>query len=168
MKMENGAIEAALLEGMPSAKKTKKRVAKRHFTTKNVPVETSVRRQVAEEIGEAEPTRDQKYVLLQKYGVVAPRIDRGISKPKWMGVSEWQRKLSEWFKMTKGLVKPQQRSKFSRPNPNSQPSSRTSKPWSQIRHKSLVSPKNPLGIRPQGTRAFQKNSGPTRTATPQR
>ena len=107
------------LEGMPPIKKVRKRI-KKHHTTKNVPVEVSIRRQVSEEIGDDEPTKDEKFVLLQKYGVTAPRIDRLVTKPNWMGVSEWKRKQNDWFKATKGLVSAAQRPRSSfRPTSNS-------------------------------------------------
>src|ERR1700675_3126507 len=107
------------LEGMPPIKKVRKPRTKKHHTTKNVPVEVSIRRQVSEDIGDDEPTKDQKYVLLQKYGVVAPKIDRLATKPNWMGVSEWKRKQNDWFRATKGMVSPSQRPRNFRPMQNS-------------------------------------------------
>jgi hypothetical protein len=156
------------LEGMPPIKKVRKPRAKKHHTTKNVPVEVSIRRQVSEDIGDDEPTKDEKYVLLQKYGVVAPKIDRLVTKPTWMGVSEWNHKQNEWFRATKGLVNPAQRSKNFRPSTNSQQpprvildkngkplartfSPRPHRPWKSIQHK----------------RDSRLNSGTTQTATPQ-
>ncbi len=105
MKEEN------LLEGMPPIKKLRKKVVKKFHSSQNVPVEVAIRRQVAAEIGEDEPTKDQKFILLQKYGATAPRIDRLATKPNWMGVPTWKRLQNDWFKMTKGLVKPQQMSR---------------------------------------------------------
>jgi hypothetical protein len=95
-------VDAALLEGMPRANKGRVVRKKRFVTSKHLPLDIAVRREVAEEIGEAEPTRDQKYILLQKYGVVAPRIDRLVTKPRWMGEGEWKRKQNNWFKITQG------------------------------------------------------------------
>lgn len=76
----------------------------------------AVRRQIAFELGpDAEPTSDQKFQLLQKYGVAAARIDRGVTKPKWMTEGRWKTLKAEWFQLTKGLVPKEQ---FKRHLPN--------------------------------------------------
>lgn len=135
-------------------------------------LDVTIRRQVSAELGEDEPQKDERFQLLQKYGVAAPRIDRFVTKPKWMGVAEWKCKQNEWYKATKGLVVPQQRRTFSPNQRHSSPqqrpanaagdtSRRTSKPWSQIKHKN---PNHPSNLR-RDTRAFPRNSGPTKTAT---
>jgi len=168
-----------MMDGMPPIKKPRKRVTKKHHTTKNVPVEVSIRRQVSEELGDDEPTKEQKYALLQKYGVTAPRIDRLVTKPIWMGVAEWKRKQNDWFKATKGLVNPQQRPRSFRPTPTLQPQQASSesrtrplstpthlpqqhvqyqkpvnhRPWREIKHKSQ-------------NRTSRPNSVPTKTETP--
>ena len=66
-----------------------------------------VRRTLAEELGE-EPTRDQKFALLQKYGLAAARIDRNVTKPSWKGKKEWNQQMQEWYKLTKNLVPKEQ------------------------------------------------------------
>lgn len=99
------------LDDMPPIKKARKRV-KKHHTTNKVPVEVSIRRQLSAELGDDEPSKDEKFSLLQKYGVTTPRIDRLVTKPNWMGVAEWKRKQNDWFKVTKGLVSPSQRPRF--------------------------------------------------------
>jgi hypothetical protein len=73
-----------------------------------VSLDVVIRRQVASDLGEDEPQKDERFQLLQKYGVAAPRIDRLMTKPNWMPVAEWKRKLNDWYKLTKGLVAPQQ------------------------------------------------------------
>jgi hypothetical protein len=70
----------------------------------SITLDVYVRRQVAAEIGEAEPTKEQKFALLQKFGSMAPRIDRRISKPAWKDDTTWNQQLNEWYKATKGLV----------------------------------------------------------------
>lgn len=106
MKATQEELDRQLLEGMPAAQRKQKRIIKKKFfSTKHVPLEVAVRRQVAEEIGEAEPTQGEKSTLLQKYGVKPAVIDRLVTKPKWMSESVWRRKLNEWFKMTHGLVR---------------------------------------------------------------
>lgn len=67
-------------------------------------LDVTIRRQVAFDLGEEEPQKDERFQLLQKYGVAAPRIDRQVTKPKWMGETEFKRKMNDWFKITKGLV----------------------------------------------------------------
>ena len=76
-------------------------------------LDTMVRRQVAYELGgpDAEPTKNEKFQVLQKYGVAAARIDRDIAKPSWMSETTWHQKRSEFYKATKGLVP---REQFSR------------------------------------------------------
>lgn len=151
--MKEDAIES-LLEGMPQPKRQKRVVRKKHFSTKNLPLDVAVRRLVAEEIGDVDPTRDEKFILLQKYGVVAPRIDRSVKKPKWMGESEWKRKLNNWFKMTQGLVRRFQNPK-SRPQ-QTQPTGRPNqRPWKHSK-------------RNQTTVSTRQNFGPTRTGNSQR
>lgn len=180
-------MQEATLDGMPPVKKTRVVKKKKFQPTKNVPVEVSIRRQLSGEIGDDEPTKDQKFVLLQKYGVTAPRIDRLVTKPNWMGVAEWKRKQNDWFKATKGMVNPSQRPRFNRPMSNSQPSqpgrplsTRPSlpmkyaqvqtpssrppvkhTPWREIRHKNPNHPSN----RPS-TNQSRPNSDLTRTETP--
>ena len=162
----------------PMLKKgSRKRVTKKHHTTNNVPVDVSVRRQVSGEIGDGEPTKDQKFILLQKFGVTTPRIDRLVTKPKWKGIAEWKRQLNEFFQATKGLVNPSQRPRSFRPNLTSQqrsnnqtpgfkprrlgdprfperfhPTYQKPKPWSQISK-----------ARRPDTRESQVNSGQTPT-----
>lgn len=161
--------QEATLDGLPQ-KKFHKRVTKKHHTTKNVPVEVSVRRQVSEELGDDEPTKDEKFVLLQKYGVTAPRIDRFVTKPSWMGVAEWKRKQNDWFKATKGLVGSSQRPRSNyRPQPNShqQHSQPTTRPWRKIRFKNpAAQQRHQQDNRLRGTRESLPNSGPMQTATP--
>ena len=73
-------------------------------------VEIAVRRQVAAELGDVEPSKEHKYALLQKYGAVAARIDRKVTKPMWNeeGANVWNNRVSQWEKVTRGLVPPQQ------------------------------------------------------------
>jgi len=118
--------EAELLEGMPSPRKQKRVTKKKFFSMKHVPQEVAVRRQVSEEIGDAEPTQGEKSILLQKYGVKPAVIDRLVTKPKWMGEITWKQKLNQWFKMTHGLVKAFQpkkhQSRYSANKPQGNPS----------------------------------------------
>lgn len=83
-----------------------KRRSKRSKT--GVSLDVVIRRQVAFDLGEDEPQKDERFQLLQKYGVAAPRIDRLVTRPPWMSIAEFKRKLNEWYKNTKGLVQPQQ------------------------------------------------------------
>lgn len=128
-----------------SPDRKKKRRERKEKKERVVTNDIALRRQIAEEFGEQEPTQSQKFAMLQKYGVAAPRIDRLVTKPMWMEDSVWQGKKTQWFQMTKGLVPAQQLKRYF--GPKSSNSSRTS--------------------RPQGTRTFRPNSGPTPTATRQ-
>jgi hypothetical protein len=73
-------------------------------------VDLAVRRQVAYELGgiDAEPTSEQKFQMLQKYGIAAPRIDRAISKPKWMTEGRWRTLKAEFYQATKNLIPKEQ------------------------------------------------------------
>lgn len=89
----------------------KERAPKQAATT-----DTLLRRQVAGELGE-DGTKEQRFQLLEKYGLSAPRIDRRIKKPAWMEDGTWNQKFLAFSKATKGLVtakqerrSPQQRS----------------------------------------------------------
>ena len=79
--------------------------------------ENTARRQMMEEIGEDELSKDFRFQLMQKYGVIAARIDRKVTKPNWMEASVWKVLKQEFHLATKGLV-PQQ----SRPRPTTQDS----------------------------------------------
>lgn len=152
---------AALLAGMPQPKKAKRVVKRKHFSTRNVPLDVAIRRLISEELGEAEPTREQKSALLQKYGILAARIDRRITKPYWIGEREWRQRLSNWYKMTKGLVERFQPRRPQHPN-QGQPQKHQgfkTKPWSHKKGNQQHRPTTPT-TRP--------NSGPTRTGSSQR
>ncbi len=150
MKQTQEELDRQLLtEGMPSPRKQRRERKKKFFSLKNVPQEVAVRRQVAEDIGDAEPTRDEKFILLQKYGVTAPRIDRLVTKPKWMEEQTWKRKQNEWSKATHGLVKgfqPKRRNPAQPQNPGQKPYSH--KKWATIKHKRDSRPNNSNNSRP--------------------
>jgi hypothetical protein len=100
--------EDALLDDL-APKKRVKRTKKKFHSTKGATLDIALRRQVAAELGEDEPTnKNERYVLLQKFGVVSPKIDRGVTKPSWMSIQEWKRKSNEWYQATKGMTVPQQ------------------------------------------------------------
>jgi hypothetical protein len=125
-------------------------------------LDIAMRKQVALELGEEETTKDQRYVLLQKYGVVSPKIDRLVTKPSWMGEVEWKRKMNEWYKATKGLVTP---TKFvgRRDFVPSTPSTPTGNP--RPNHRSWREVKREMRFKDhqRDMRISRPNSGPTRT-----
>jgi hypothetical protein len=59
---------------------------------------------MAEEIGEDELSKDFRFGLMQKYGIIAPRIDRRVTKPNWMEEATWKKLKQEFHNATKGLV----------------------------------------------------------------
>ena len=72
-------------------------------------LDLAVRRQVAYDLGpDAEPSSDEKFQLLQKYGVAAARIDRAVTRPKWMSEGRWKTLRAEWFQLTRNLVPKEQ------------------------------------------------------------
>lgn len=159
--------EDSLLDDLAPPKKVKRQKHNKFHSTKGVSLDIALRRQVAAELGEDEPTdKNERYVLLQKYGVVTPKIDRLVTKPNWMGVTEWKRKQNEWYKATKGLVSPQQQRRSFRPTPDSRlpnlPASRAV-PYPKKFRANLRDDRNPR----QDTRTFRPNSGRDRTANRQ-
>jgi hypothetical protein len=99
---------ASLLDDL-APKKRVKRAKKNFHSTKGATLDIALRRQVAADLGEDEPTnKNEKYILLQKYGIVSPKIDRGVTKPSWMSIQEWKRKSNDWYQATKGMTVPQQ------------------------------------------------------------
>lgn len=98
-------------------------------------LDIATRRQVALELGEDEPTKDQKYVLLQKFGVVSPKIDRLVTKPSWMSVTEFKRKQNEWYKNTRGMVQPQQqrRARWKKDEPRQRDTNKYPRNYGQTR-----------------------------------
>jgi hypothetical protein len=79
-------------------------------------LEGNIRRQMAEEIGEDELSKDFRFGLLQKYGLIAARIDRKVTKPIWKEESEWKRQKQEFHNATKGMFP--QRTQFTPANPS--------------------------------------------------
>jgi hypothetical protein len=63
-----------------------------------------LRRQLAEEIGDVDLSKDQRFVMLQKLGMAQVRIDRKVTKPSWKDKKTWRTEQNEWFRATKGLV----------------------------------------------------------------
>ena len=86
-------------------------------------VEQDVRKQMMEELGESEPqihqtyhkkargnliidpkcpacrVSERRFMLSQKYGLVAPRLDTRIRRPLWMkGGAKWRKQLEQWQK----------------------------------------------------------------------
>lgn len=99
----------------PAAKRVKEKKTIIRREAGSTVLDTNVRRQIGAEIADDEPTKDEKFQMLQKYGVAAPRIDRQVSKPTWMSEATWKRKMNEFYQATKGMVAPQQQ-KRSFPN----------------------------------------------------
>jgi len=120
-----------------SSTETQQKRERKARSKTGVSLDVVIRRQVAADLGEDEPKKDERFQLLQKYGVAAPRIDRLVTKPSWMETTTWKRKQNEFYQMTKGLVVPQQRRTF-QPRPSSPVdprSQRTSRPWREIQFK---------------------------------
>jgi hypothetical protein len=99
-------------------------------------VELTIRRQMAEAVGEEELSKDARLALQLHYGLIAPRIDRRFTRPRWMTEATWKIKRQEFHNATKGLVptyRPAQTMNPSTPTPSSVPSHH-SKKWSEIKH----------------------------------
>ena len=95
-----------------STTETQEKRVRRARSKTGVSLDVVIRRQVASDLGEDEPQKDERFQLLQKYGVVTPRIDRLVTRPPWMPIAEFKRKLNDFFKATKGMIVPQQRKQW--------------------------------------------------------
>lgn len=111
-------------------------------------LEGNLRRQMAEEIGDAELSKDCRFQVMQHYGIIASRIDRKITKPFWMEESRWKTLKQEFYNATKGMF----------PSPRHQTRSQSlaiewlphqNKKWSEIKHKKYHGPKPPPISPPQ-------------------
>ena len=122
-------------------------------------VDLAVRRQVAYELGgpDAEPTSEQKFQMLQKYGVAAARIDRAISKPKWMSEGLWRTKKAEYFQATKGLVPKDQFKRISQRTPTSNTGAGYSRSHQNNLNSRDSQQKNSNGYRPSYDRGRTAN-----------
>jgi hypothetical protein len=103
-KLHNGLMAQCLTCTPDYKKKRDRRDFDKPKREKATTVEGVLRRQMAEEIGEDELSKDAKFSLMQHYGIIAPRINRRITKPSWLEESVWRIKKQEFHNMTKGLV----------------------------------------------------------------
>ena len=108
-----------------------------------------------------------RYGLLQKYGVVNPKIDRNVRRPKWMEIKEWKRKLSEWYKITKGMVTGESGQRLSHRSNQTPASHQGQHPQKQFNRNPKHQQNRNRDNRQRGTRGFHRNSGPTRMETRQ-
>lgn len=106
-------------------------------------VDLAVRRQVAYELGpDAEPTSEEKFQILQKFGVAAARIDRAVTKPKWMTEGLWRTKQAEFKQATRGLVPRDRETKYDPKNNRTRSHNHNSQPrnYSGSRPNSVQAP----------------------------
>lgn len=84
--------------------KTKRRKYEAPKAERVTTLEGTLRRQISEEIGEDELTKEFRFALLQKFGMATVRIDRKVTKPTWKEEKQWRQETNDWFRATKGLV----------------------------------------------------------------
>lgn len=119
-KLHNGLQADCTTCTPPDPNKKKKRERKDYDKPKRVragTLEMVLRRQMAEEIGEDELSKDFRFQIMQHYGLIAPRIDRGITKPSWKSESEWKRQKQEFHTQTRGLIPVRQYGRTNERNP---------------------------------------------------
>lgn len=104
----HGGLMVACKICSPDYKKKKRRGVDEPKRERVTTLEGYLKRVIAEEIGEEELTKDFRFQVMQKFGTIAPRIDRRVTKPSWMSVAEWNRKRQEFHTQTVGLIPPQQ------------------------------------------------------------
>ena len=104
----HGGLMADCADCTPDRKKKRRDREDRPTRERATTLDGDLRRQMSEEIGEDELSKDFRFQVMQKYGTIAPRIDRRVTKPSWMSVAEWNRKRQEFHTQTVGLIPPQQ------------------------------------------------------------
>lgn len=124
-RLHNGLMADCIICTPDRKKKRERRDFERpQKREKSTTVEGILRRQMAEEIGEEEVSKDLRISLMMHYGIIAPRIDRRVTKPNWMEESTWKRLKQEFHNITRGLV-PERMKYTTRPagagRPQSQP-----------------------------------------------
>lgn len=68
-------------------------------------LDTAVRQQLRDEIGDEEITQDRKFILLQKYGIAKPVLDKQLDNPGWVpekseeGGDTWKRRKQNWLSL---------------------------------------------------------------------
>jgi hypothetical protein len=100
----HGGLMAVCKVCSPDYKKKKRRGVDEPKRERVTTLEGYLKRVIAEEIGEEELTKDFRFQVMQKYGYIAPRIDRRVTKPSWMEISKWKTLKQEFHKMTTGVV----------------------------------------------------------------
>lgn len=114
----------------------RERPSPRRKRTDAATLDVAVRRQVSQELGgpDAEPSKDEKFQVLQKYGIAAARIDRKVTKPTWMTEEAWNEKKSQFYKATAGLVPKEQFKRTQSSRFNSRVPNRGNRPQHQHQH----------------------------------
>lgn len=102
-KMHGGLMVACKICS-PDYKKKKRRGVDEPKRERVTTLEGYLKRVIAEEIGEEELTKDFRFQVMQKFGTIAPRIDRRVTKPSWMEESRWKTLKQEFHNLTKGAV----------------------------------------------------------------
>ena len=104
----HGGLMADCAVCTPDRKKKRRDREDRPTRERATTLDGYLRRQMSEEIGEDELSKDFRFQVMQKYGSIAPRIDRRVTKPSWMSTAEWSRKRQEFHTQTVGLIPSQQ------------------------------------------------------------
>ena len=160
-------------------KKRDRKDVKPKYTSGQVSVDIAIRRQVAADLGDEEPNKDEKFALLQKYGAAAPRIDRNVTMPTWQEEGVWKSMKGQFDKTVKGLVPREQerRTYPARGISNSVPNTKSNHhKWATIRFKNPQAQakheQKYWGLKDsnssRSSRPSRPNSNPTRTGTPQK
>ena len=114
----HGGLMADCAVCTPDRKKKRRDREDRPTRERATTLDGYLRRQMSEEIGEDELSKDFRFQLMQKYGTIAPRIDRRVTKPSWMEESRWKVLKQEFHNLTKGVVPARQFPQDKRPTGN--------------------------------------------------
>src|SRR5882672_6829446 len=58
-------------------------------------VVSALKRQLNEEVGDDELNQLQQFALLQKFGAVAVRVERKLTKPSWLEEQTWKSRINQ-------------------------------------------------------------------------
>jgi hypothetical protein len=143
-RVHNGLMAQCLTCTPDYKKKRDRRDFDKPKREKATTVEGVLRRQMAEEIGEDELSKDFRFGLMQKYGIIAPRIDRRVTKPNWMEEATWKKLKQEFHNATKGLV----------------PERSTFRPVKPVAERPIQRPIQKTGERYRGNKALDRQRRP--------
>ena len=105
MKKVHAGTMATCKVCTPEQKPKRRKEAKAKFqATTGQDIISALKKQLNDEVGDAELTQPQQFALLQKFGAVAVRVERKMEKPEWLEEATWKSRINQWIEITKGTI----------------------------------------------------------------